>query len=48
MFPVPKVQDAFDENGIPADQAATDKRAAGFINELIWCVEAKGKMDSRE
>lgn len=45
MFPVPKVQDAFDENGVPADQAATDKRAAGFINELLWCVEAKNKMN---
>jgi len=44
MFPVPKVQDAFDENGVPADQAGTDKRAAGFINELLWCVEAKSKM----
>jgi len=44
MFPVPKVQDAFDENGTPADKAATDKRAAGFINELLWCVEAKSKM----
>lgn len=44
MFPVPKVQDAFDENGNPADKAATDKRAAGFINELLWCVEAKSKM----
>jgi NAD(P)H-dependent FMN reductase len=44
MFPVPKVQDSFDESGIPADQAATDKRAATFINELLWCVEAKSKM----
>lgn len=44
MFPVPKVQDAFDENGGPADQPATDKRAARFINELLWCVEAKNKM----
>ena len=45
MFPVPKVQDAFDENGNPADKAATDKRAAGFIHELLWCVEAKSKMN---
>jgi NAD(P)H-dependent FMN reductase len=45
MFPVPKVQDAFDENGVPADKTGTDKRAAGFINELLWCVEAKSKMD---
>ncbi len=44
MFPVPKVQDAFDENGIPTDPAGTDKRASGFIKELMWCVEAKGKM----
>ena len=44
MFPVPKVQDAFDEDGNPADKAATDKRAAGFINELLWCMEAKSKM----
>jgi NAD(P)H-dependent FMN reductase len=46
MFPVPKVQEAFDENGTPADKAATDKRAAGFINELLWCMEAKTKMGS--
>lgn len=46
MFPVPKVQDAFDENGTPADKAATDKRAAGFINELLWCMAAKTKMGS--
>jgi len=46
MFPVPKVQDAFDENGTPADKAATDKRAAGFINELLWCIDAKTKMSS--
>ena len=45
MFPVPKVQDAFDENGVPADQVATDKRAAGFVSELLWCVEAKNKMN---
>jgi len=44
MFPVPKVQDAFDENGVPADQPGTNKRAAGFVNELLWCVEAKTKM----
>lgn len=44
MFPVPKVEDAFDENGNPADKAGTDKRAAAFINELLWYVEAKSKM----
>jgi len=44
MFPVPKVNDAFDEQGVPTDKAGTDKRASGFIKELLWCVEARGKM----
>ncbi len=44
MFPVPKVREGFNEVGEPMDKAATDKRAANFINELLWCVEAKGKM----
>ena len=35
MFPVPRVQDAFDENGIPSDKSVTDKRASGFIRELL-------------
>jgi len=44
MFPVPKVDEAFDENGNPADKIATDKRAKKFIDELLWCIEAKNKM----
>jgi NAD(P)H-dependent FMN reductase len=47
MFPVPKVQDAFAEDGIPADKTATDKRAAHFINELLWCIEAKKRMSEK-
>jgi len=45
MFPVPKVDETFDEAGVPADKAAIDKRAAGFINELVWCMEANSRMD---
>jgi NAD(P)H-dependent FMN reductase len=45
MFPVMKVTEAFDENGVPADRKAADKRAAGFVSELLWCIEAKAKMD---
>lgn len=45
MFPVIKVIEAFDENGVPADRKAADKRAAGFVSELLWCIEAKAKMD---
>lgn len=44
MFPVPKVQDAFQENGDPNDQVSTDKRAKLFINELLWCIEANKRM----
>lgn len=44
MFPVPSVSKTFDESGTPSDKAATDKRATGFINELLWCIEAKKRM----
>lgn len=46
MFPVPKAHESFDENGIPADRQATDKRASRFINELLWCIEAKKRMNT--
>ena len=44
MFPVPKVKEAFDESGVPTDPASTDKRAAAFIGELLWCAEANKRM----
>lgn len=44
MFPVPKVQSSFDEGGNPADKVSVDKRATGFINELLWCIEANKRM----
>jgi len=44
MFPVPNVKAAFDEDGNAADKSATDKRATTFMNELMWCMEAKKKM----
>lgn len=43
-FPIPRVQEAFDENGVPADKAMMDKRTKNFINELLWCIEAKRRM----
>lgn len=48
MFPVPKLREAFDENGLPSDKVATDKRAATFIGELLWCIEAKTHMDASQ
>lgn len=46
MFPVPKVSEAFGEDGTPADKAGTDKRAMRFLDELLWCIEAKKRMQS--
>ena len=47
MFPVPKGQDAFDEEGHPANPD-TNKRADTFLSELFWCIAAKQKMDAGE
>lgn len=38
MFPVPKIQDNYDENGVSKDKAGADKRAAGFVNELLLAI----------
>jgi len=44
MFPVPDVEDTFDENGIPSNIPQTEKRADAFTKELLWCIAAKQKM----
>ena len=44
MFPVPNVNDAFDENGNPVSNGVLEKRTVNFINELLWCIEAKSRM----
>ncbi|WP_316771775.1 NADPH-dependent FMN reductase [Pedobacter frigiditerrae] len=46
MFPVATVEKTFDENGKPNDEEATNKRASSFVNELIWWIEAKQKMNT--
>jgi NAD(P)H-dependent FMN reductase len=43
-FPVPMVQNNFDENGKALNKEATDKRAAAFLKELLWFAEAFNKM----
>lgn len=45
MFPNPKAQEAFEENGQATHPEETDKRAAGFLSELLWCVAAKQAME---
>jgi NAD(P)H-dependent FMN reductase len=44
IFPVPNVQDAFDEEGNAINKEATDKRANTFLKELLWVTEAFNKM----
>jgi NAD(P)H-dependent FMN reductase len=39
LLPVPKVQDAFDDDGNPRD-ASSDRRAARFFDELEWYARA--------
>jgi NAD(P)H-dependent FMN reductase len=40
MFSVPMVDKAYDENGKAIDKLSSDKLAAIFIKELLWCIEA--------
>ena len=40
-FPVPVVQNSFNEEGLPVDQEATDKRANNFVNELLFWIKVK-------
>ena len=46
IFQTPMVTDAFDANGQPTEKEATHKRANVFVNELLWWIEAKQKMES--
>ena len=39
LFPIPKVQDAFDEAGSPQDPAI-ERRIARFLDELEWFAKA--------
>jgi len=45
MYPVPSVNKTFDESGVPADVVAAERRAAAFTAELLWCIEAREKMN---
>lgn len=44
IFPVPNVQDNFDEAGNAINKESIDKRAAGFLKELLFVAEAFNKM----
>lgn len=44
MYPVPKVLEHYDAEGNAIDKEAIEKRAKGFIGELLWCMDAAAKM----
>jgi NAD(P)H-dependent FMN reductase len=44
MFPVTRILESFDVDGNPFDKEAVEKRAGNFINEILWCIEAKNRM----
>lgn len=44
LFPVAVVDKSYDENGVPADREGSEKRAAGFLKELVWMMDAVEKM----
>ncbi len=46
MFPVPNAPKTYNEDGTPVDAVASEKRATIFVNELLWCIAAKEKMNS--
>lgn len=47
MYFVPEVQNQYKENGEPVNRPETEKRAAHFIEELCWSVQARKKMESK-
>lgn len=47
LFPVPNVQDTFDEQGRPVDKRQIDKRAKLFLDELLWSLEAVSLMKNK-
>lgn len=40
VFSVPTVEEAYDEKGNALDKTKSDKLAAVFTKELLWCIEA--------
>ena len=44
---VPKVHEAFDEQGHPVDTEGWDRRTKVFLDELAWAIEAKRRMADR-
>jgi NAD(P)H-dependent FMN reductase len=44
MFPVTNANESFDADGFPSDKQSAEKRAAGFIQELLWSIDATNQV----
>jgi len=47
MFPVPKVQEHYDEEGNAVNPENVHKRAKNFVGELLWSIQAKQLMEEK-
>jgi NAD(P)H-dependent FMN reductase len=47
MYPVPNVLEHYDDLGNPVDKELIEKRAATFVRELIWAIDAARHMASK-
>jgi NAD(P)H-dependent FMN reductase len=47
MFPVSKIENTFNTEGIPKEKEITEKRAAKFMEELLWYIKAQKLMKEK-
>jgi len=47
QFPCPEVEKNYDEDGNVTGPEAILKRAKLFVGEMLWCIEAKRKMEEQ-
>jgi NAD(P)H-dependent FMN reductase len=44
-FPVPFIEQTFNEEGVLLNKPEMEKRAASFLKDLLWCINARKNMD---
>jgi NAD(P)H-dependent FMN reductase len=44
VYRAPTVQETYDATGVPVDKPTADRRAKTFLDEFLWCMEAKRRM----
>jgi NAD(P)H-dependent FMN reductase len=47
MCPVPVVEKTFDDNGVPAEPEAMNRRAGAFIDELFFAIDAQRALSGK-